>query len=364
MERADSILSEAVERGRATGERGVAADAGVALSDLRFHRASQTSVWREDVLRELDEAIPVFEELGDDAGLARALCLGGKLRFWKGEAAAAIGDFERAARFARDAGDRALEAESLHYVLTATHRGPMPVMEVLERHEQIRARAAGNRKLEVALLETGAQLEAMQGRFEAARSLISQAQALAEEQGLQVLLDSHIRPAEGWVELLAGDAAAAERALRPACEGLERVGELGFLSSIAPVLVDALFFQGRDEEALRLTERWTPERLTVPEDADAQVGWRRVRAKLLARRGDFAEAERLAREATKIASGTDFLDVRAFAAADLAEVLRLAGRPKESAAAVQEAIRFHEQKGNTASAHELRRLAAEPPSVL
>ena len=76
MERADSILSEAVERGRATGERGVAADAGVALSDLRFHRASQTSVWREDVLRELDEAIPVFEELGDDAGLARALCLG------------------------------------------------------------------------------------------------------------------------------------------------------------------------------------------------------------------------------------------------------------------------------------------------
>jgi tetratricopeptide (TPR) repeat protein len=130
------------------------------------------------------------------------------------------------------------------------------------------------------------------------------------------------------------------------------------------VLVEALFLQGRDEEALRLTERWTPERLTVPEDADAHVGWRRVRAKLLARRGDFAEAERLGREAVEIAAGTDFLDVRAHAAADLAEVLRLAGRPKESAAAVQQAIRLHEQKGNTASARELRRLLAEPPSVL
>ena len=54
----------------------------------------------------------------------------------------------------------------------------------------------------------------------------------------------------------------------------------------------------------------------------------------------------------------------AFAAADLAEVLRLAGRPKESAAAVQEAIGLHEQKGNTASARELRRLLVEPPSVL
>jgi len=40
----------------------------------------------------------------------------------------------------------------------------------------------------------------------------------------------------------------------------------------------------------------------------------------------------------------------AFAAADLAEVLRLAGRLKESAAAVQEAIGLHEQKGQ----HRLR----------
>jgi tetratricopeptide (TPR) repeat protein len=115
-------------------------------------------------------------------------------------------------------------------------------------------------------------------------------------------------------------------------------------------LVDALLAQGRDEEAFGLTERWRAERLTVPEDADAQVGWRRVRAKLLARRGDVDEAERLGREAVTIASGTDFLYLRASALADLAEVLRLAGKAQESTDAAKEAIRFWEQKGNVVAA--------------
>jgi tetratricopeptide (TPR) repeat protein len=188
----------------------------------------------------------------------------------------------------------------------------------------------------------------MQRRFDAARDLISQAKAVREELGLEV--SSHSFTGAGVVELLAGDAAAAERELRPACELLERIGELGYLSSAAPLLVDALFVQGRDEEALRLTERWTPERLTVPEDADAQVGWRRVRAKLLARRGDLDEAERLGREAVTIASTADYLDLRANAFADLAEVLHLAGKPEESTAAAQEAIRLYEQKGNIVAA--------------
>ena len=34
---------------------------------------------------ELADAVRVFEELGDEAGLARALGLAGQLRFWAGE---------------------------------------------------------------------------------------------------------------------------------------------------------------------------------------------------------------------------------------------------------------------------------------
>jgi class 3 adenylate cyclase/tetratricopeptide (TPR) repeat protein len=361
LERADAVLSEAVELGRATGLRGVAADAAVALTDLRFHRAAQTGVGRDDVRRELDAAIPVFEELGDEAALARALCLGGKLRFWRGEAATAIEDFVRAARHAGAAGDRAGEAESLHYALTALDRGPTPADELLARFEEIRLGARSNRRLEVSLLTVRAHREAMRGgSIETARDLISQARALAEEHGLRLALDSEICTSAGAIELLAGTPTAAEGELRRACESLERIGELGYLSSVAPLLADALYLQGRHDEAFQLTERWPAERLTVPEDVDAHVGWRRVRAKVLARRGEFNQAERLAREATTIAAGTDFLPLRAEAAADLAEVLRLAGQTEQTAAALDEAIGLHEMKGNLVAAGRLRALRATP----
>jgi tetratricopeptide (TPR) repeat protein len=86
-----------------------------------------------------------------------------------------------------------------------------------------------------------------------------------------------------------------------------------------------------------------------------------VRAKLLARRGDSAEAGRLAREAVALAESTDFLEDHAQAVGALAEVLRIAGQPEESAAALQEAIRLHEKKGNVVAAEALRALFAEPP---
>jgi class 3 adenylate cyclase/tetratricopeptide (TPR) repeat protein len=347
LERADSVLSEAIESSRAAGERGVAAEAGVELCVVRL---LGNKVGQEEVTREVNDAIPVFEELGDRAGLARALGVAGTLRYWRGEVEAAAKDLEQAARYARDVGDRVQEAFSLQYVLMAILWGLTPVDRALERVEEIRLRTKTNRRLEVDVLRVRGQLEAMQGRFDAARDLIAQASAVGQELGLVSVLVGGLPHQAGYVELLAGDAIAAERAVRPACETLERMGNLGNLASIGPWLVDALFVQGRDDEALKLTDRWAPERLTVPEDADGQISWRRVRAKLLARRGDVGEAERLAREATSIAARTDLLDPHAYAYADLATVLRLAGRPEESATAVREAIRLYEKKGNIAAA--------------
>jgi class 3 adenylate cyclase/tetratricopeptide (TPR) repeat protein len=358
LDRADAVLAEAVERGHAVGERAVAADAGIALADLRSHRTAQTGVGRADVLQEIDAAIRVFDEVGDEAGLARALTLRGKYRFWGGEAAAAMPDLEQAARHAHEVGDRAEEAESIQYLCAAMRVGPTPVEEALQRLEELGSRAAMNVKLEEGILVSRAHLVAEQGHFDAARGLASQARALAEEHGLD---SSHARYVFGQVELLAGDTAAAERELRSLCEHQEQVGELGFLSSTVPYLVEAVLAQGDEKEALRLTERWRPERLTLPEDLDAHVGWRRVRAKVLARKGEFDEAERVGREAVTIASATDVLELRAQALADLGEVLGLAGRPQESRVALKEAIRLYEDKGNVVEAGRLRGLLAEPP---
>ncbi len=276
LDRADTVLSDAVVRGQALGERAVAADAAIALADLRSNRTAGTSVGREDVLREIDAAIQVFDEVGNEAGLARALTLRGKYRFWGGETAAALLDLERAIRHAREAGDRAEEAEGLQYVGAAMRVGPTPVEEALQRLDELGSGGAINTRLEVGFLLARTYLVAAQGDFEAARGLASQARALVKEHGLN---DDHVRTAAGDLERLAGDGAAAERELRPLCEHYEQVGELGFLSSVGPELAEAIHMQGRDEEALLLTERWRPERLTLAEDADAHTHWRRVRAR-------------------------------------------------------------------------------------
>ena len=118
--------------------------------------------------------------------------------------------------------------------------------------------------------------------------------------------------------------------------------------------------QGRTEEALELSDRWRPEDLTVPEDVDAQVDWRRVRALTLARLGQLDEAERLAREAIDTTAATDFTDLHASALVGLGDVLRLAGRAQESTAALEQALTLFEAKRNLAATQRVRTLLAGP----
>jgi tetratricopeptide (TPR) repeat protein len=275
--------------------------------------------------------------------------LGGRLQFWIGRAEEALDDFDQAARLAREAGDSGEEAVNLHYVVTALAHGPTPADEALRRIDEIQSQAGLDRRFELSVLITRGWLEGMRARFDVAWELFRQGQELGEELGMEVTLVGHKSRDLGSVQLLAGNGEAATRELRPACERLEEMGELGYLSSVAPLLADALFMQGLDEEALLVTDRWHPDRLTVPEDADAQAGWRRVRGKVLARRGDVEEGERLARQAMEIAGRTDHLTLRGSVAADLAAVLRLAGRGEEAEAAEREALRLFEAKGNKAA---------------
>jgi class 3 adenylate cyclase/tetratricopeptide (TPR) repeat protein len=361
LDEADAVLTEAVELARAGAQRAVAADAELALTELRFHRTSETGVGRAQMVRAIESAIRVFEELDDEGGLGRALGLSAKLHLWKGESAAGLDEFERSALYARRAGDRAQEVESLRYVLISMLRGPTPIDEALLRCNELGEVGPTNVRFRIGLLTVRAQLEAWSGRFDIARALIGDARLLADELGGSLLVDLRVRPHAGEVELVAGDGPAAVRELRAACEAFQRVEELGYLASIAPHLGDALLASGADDEAADAMERWRADRLTVPEDADAQVGWRRVRAKALARRGEVEEAERLARDAVAAVSGTDCLPLHASALADLGEVLGLAGKPAEATAAREEAVRLYRRKGDVASADALTAGAGAPP---
>jgi hypothetical protein len=84
-----------------------------------------------------------------------------------------------------------------------------------------------------------------------------------------------------------------------------------------------------------------------------------VRARLLARRGDFEEARRLASDAVAIADRTDFLVWRGEALLDLAEVHRLAGDAYPLVRAANDALRLFEEKGHVVLADRARALLRE-----
>ena len=83
---------------------------------------------------------------------------------------------------------------------------------------------------------------------------------------------------------------------------------------------------------------------------------RLVRARLLARSGRFGEAERIAREAVALGDGVDDLNELARAESALAEVLTLAGRREEGAAAFDAAAALLARKENAAALARLMEL--------
>jgi ATP/maltotriose-dependent transcriptional regulator MalT len=151
----------------------------------------------------------------------------------------------------------------------------------------------------------------------------------------------------GAVELLAGDAAAAERELRAAYETLEPIGEKANLSTIAASLAAAVQVQGRDEEAERLTAMSA--RLASEDDFTSQIAWRVVRARVLADQGLAAEAKLLAEEAVELAEQTDCPNLRGDAWLSLAHA-QAAGGAEDAPRSAATARELFLAKGNVVMA--------------
>jgi tetratricopeptide (TPR) repeat protein len=177
--------------------------------------------------------------------------------------------------------------------------------------------------------------------------LLARGRTIAEDLGLRWAL-AKLAWSAGDVERMAGDLAAAERELRAGYAVYQQMGEKSHLSSLAAYLADVLFLRDRDQEARRFTE--ISEAAAAPDDLLSQVRWRGTRAKILARQGRVLQAERMAKEAVKLAAQTDWLDQHADALLDLAEVVRRAGRSDEADSLIEEALALYRQKGNLVAA--------------
>ncbi len=141
------------------------------------------------------------------------------------------------------------------------------------------------------------------------------------------------------------------------CETAEATGELGNFMWFCCNLAQALLGLGRDDEAEQWLERG---RETAPsEEPHPQMLWRQVRGKVLARRGELQEGERLAREAVALAEPSDNLRLRSMGLEDLVHILLAAGRPRDAIPAVEELVRLRERKGEPVAAAKARSLLGQ-----
>jgi len=235
----------------------------------------------------------------------------------------------------------------------------MPVDECIASCEEIAGRVAGDRQAEAAVNCVLGQLEAMRGRFEPARDRCRRALAMFEELGLVVDAGA-VALSAGRVELLAGDAEAAETALRRGYEYFASVGERYLQSSLAGLLAEAVFTQGRWDDAETLAKE--TEALAAADDVDAQMMWRLQQARVSAVRGDVAAAGRLAREAVELLEPTDDVVSKIAALATLSSVVRLAGNGQEADELQGLAGELANAKGSSIVLRQVPGLAADMPA--
>ena len=179
----------------------------------------------------------------------------------------------------------------------------------------------------------------MSGDFDRARELATQGGELLHELGAAAIA-ARTSDVLSRIELLAGDAEAAEAKLRADFEVLTAMDENFVRPNIAALLSKALLELGRSDEAEELAR--VAEEIASPDDVEAQALLRSVRARILAARGRDAEARALAAEVLELVAATDAPVLRADSLLDLAEALESA--PEERAAALEEARALYEQK--------------------
>ena len=348
---ARDILQAALDEARATRSEALIARVLIELSYLRVLVDPSANV--HDMEAVAQQAIGVFDRLGDDVGLSRALSHIASANWTRCQCAEMEQVLERALKHAERAGDPRERSRILSGLARATVIGPRPVDAGISRCLAILERAAEDVVLTAVTDAMLAVLEAMRGGFDIARDRWGQSKQRLEDVGLTVTL-AGLQMYGAFIELLAGDPKAAELEVAQAYAVLERVGERHRLPTIAALLARALYAQGRYEEAELYSE--ITEREASEDDVVSQVMWRGTRGKVLARKSETRRAEELVQDGVSRACQTDFLFLRADALIDYAEVLAMLSRYEEAARHVDQAVDLYERKGITVSVDAARRL--------
>lgn len=303
----------------------------------------------DEVEAALGAAAAKLAELDDAAGEAKAHTVRAGCLARLGR----IGDCEVALDDALTAARRAREHRRVNAVLAgaplAALWGPNPVPRAggrcLDVVRLLRI-TTDSPAVEATSTRCQAVLEAFRGRAAAARRMIDSARRTVTELGLRHAR-LEVEQFAGIVELIVGDAAAAEPHLRKAYSGFRRLGLDADTAETAALLGRACLALGRESEAGELCTE--SERL-AGHALKASIAWRTLRAHLLARGNDYDAARQVAEAAVKLAERTDALVDHGDACLTLATVLRAAGDIARARVAAEQAIGLYERKGAAALA--------------
>jgi DNA-binding SARP family transcriptional activator/tetratricopeptide (TPR) repeat protein len=332
-----------------------AADRGDSVIELRARveqllpRLVTGAVTPLAALTLLDEAMVVFESAGDDLGLGRALHL----------LCVVEGDFNLRWLRVQEHSHRArahylrcgfLPASGIPLIAGTLYRGRAPVPDAIVTCGRLLDEAE-TPVWQSFVLPFLAALEAMTGRFEAAREHLSEARRRRREFADTGTIVTSWSALAGRIELIAGNLDTAADILEASCDVLREGRDRCWLATNLAYLSDVRYHQGRYDEALSLSA----EALEASPAGflTALVPAQRVHAKALARAGSVGEAESFADSAVAAVARSDSLDERGEALAAAAEVRELAcldGAAELWRAAVQ----AFEAKGNVVSAARIR----------
>jgi ATP/maltotriose-dependent transcriptional regulator MalT len=265
-----------------------------------------------------------------------------QVNWGRGRVAECAAAAEQAVLHARVAGDEVEESANLAELASIWLFGPTPVREGIRNCEEILASPALRPSLEGRVLRALGALRALDGDVDEGRALIERSREIFEDLGWKFYVAGALQLL-GVVEMMAGEPAAAEAALRTCYEILREAGDRSYMSTGAAGLAAALAELGRDDDAEALARISAD--AAAESDVDSQMGWRIVMAGILVRRGEPAEAVRLAREAAELTASTDLImitDIRL----EVAKLLATAGEVAEAEGHARAALDGYLAKGN------------------
>lgn len=355
---AREALADAAAAAQSGGDLRLRAHSVLLGEFVRIYSGDQPEGWSDEALRTCHALIPALEAQAAHNELATAWRLIALVHGIAGRYSPANDAVSRSITHAQAGGNERMVARNRAAQAMNSLQGPMPVPEAIAQCRELLAAGLSDRQLEGSVMCVLAQLEAMNGELDAARALYRRSRMMLRDLGQGVYAASTgIDLAR--VELLGGDLDLARHEVEADCAFLAAQGETYFLSTMTALLARIARDQGREDDALTLSR--SAEQATADDDMESQALWRMVRAPLLARRGELAQAEALARDALAFVQRSESPVLQADAMVELADVLIAAQRLDEAQQMLTAAIALYEAKGHrVAAARAGQRMPARP----